>query len=76
MKLFWCPETRAARAVWILEESGVPYERVLGDIRNAEREDDADFLAASPMGKVPAIADGDVRMSDSVAICLYIADKY
>ncbi len=76
MKLFWCPRTRAARALWMLEESGAPYERVLVDIRDPDREDDPDFLAASPMGKVPALADGDVRMSDSAAICLYVADKY
>ena len=76
MKLFWCPKTRAARALWMLEESGITYERVLVDIRNPDRKDDPDFLAASPMGKVPAIADGDVFMSDSAAICLYIADRY
>lgn len=76
MKLFWCPRTRAARAAWMLEEAGVPYERVLVDIRAADRQDDADFRAASPMGKVPAIVDGDVAMSESAAICLYVADKY
>ena len=76
MKLFWCPRTRAARAVWMLEEAAVPYERVLVDIRDPDREDDPDFLAASPMGKVPALGDGDVHMSDSAAICLYVADKY
>lgn len=76
MKLYWCPRTRAARALWMLEECGAPYERVLVDIRDPDREDDADFLAASPMGKVPALADGDVRMADSAAICLYVADKY
>lgn len=46
------------------------------DIRDPDREDDPDFVAASPMGKVPALADGDVRMSDSAAICLYVADKF
>lgn len=60
----------------MLEEAGVPYERVLVDIRDTDRQDDPEFLAASPMGKVPAIVDGDVLMSESAAICLYIADKY
>ena len=32
--------------------------------------------AASPMGKVPALADGDVMMSESAAIALYVADRY
>ena len=35
-----------------------------------------DFRAASPMGKVPAISDGPVKLWDSGAICLYVADKY
>jgi len=76
MKLFWCPRTRAARAMWMLEEAGVYYERVLVDIRDPKAPRDPDFLAASPLGKVPALADGEVRMADSAAICLYVADRY
>lgn len=76
MKLFWCPKTRASRALWMLEEAGVAYDRVLVDIRDANAERDPDFDAASPMGKVPALADGDVKMAESAAIGLYIADRY
>lgn len=76
MKLYWCPQTRAARAVWLLEEAAVPYERVHIDIRNPEATQDAAFRAASPMGKVPAIEDGPVRIWDSGAICAYVADQY
>ena len=76
MKLFWCPQTRASRAMWMLEESGVDYERVLIDIRDPDAPRDPDFGAASPMGKVPALADGDVKMAESAAICLYVADRY
>lgn len=76
MKLFWCPKTRAARGAWILEEAGVPYEHVLIDLRAPEKPRDPEFALASPMGKVPALADGDARFADSAAICLYIADKY
>ncbi|MDX1384389.1 MAG: glutathione S-transferase, partial [Thermoanaerobaculia bacterium] len=76
MKLFWCPQTRAARAVWMLEELGRPYERVLVDIRDSEAPRDPEFALASPMGKVPALADGDVRLAESAAICLYLADRY
>ena len=36
MKLYWCPKTRAVRAVWMLEELGVPYERVFIDIGGEE----------------------------------------
>lgn len=76
MKLYWSPQTRSARALWMLEEAGVDYELELVDIRNVEREDSQEFLAASPMGKVPALVDGDVKMSESAAICLYLADRY
>ena len=64
MKLFWSPQTRSARAVWLLEEAGVEYERVTVDIRSPDRQDSDEFLAASPMGKVPALIDGEVSMSD------------
>ncbi len=76
MKLYWSPQTRSARALWMLEEAGVDYELELIDIRNLEREDSEEFLAASPMGKVPALVDGDVKMSESAAICLYLADRF
>jgi len=76
MKFFWCPRTRALRVTWMLEELGEPYERVLVDIRDDTATPDPDFLLASPMGKVPALADGEVKLSDSAAIGLYLADRY
>ena len=76
MKLYWAPQTRSARALWMLEEAGVDYDLELVDIRATDRSDSDNFLDASPMGKVPALADGEVRMSESAAICLYVADRY
>ena len=76
MKIFWAPQTRSSRAFWMLEEAGVDYEMELVDIRTANRKDSDEFLVASPMGKVPAIIDGDAAMSESAAICLYVADRY
>jgi len=76
MKLFWSPQTRSSRAVWLLEEAGVDYEIEEVDIRSPDRRDSTEFQAASPMGKVPALVDGDVRMSESAAIALYVADRY
>jgi glutathione S-transferase len=76
MKLYWAPQTRSPRAFWMLEEAGVEYEAEFVDIRAEDRKDSESFRAASPMGKVPAIVDGDVQMSESAAICLYIADRY
>lgn len=59
-----------------MEESGLDYERVLIDIRDPQKPRDPDFAKASPMGKVPALADGKAMLADSAAICLYVADRY
>jgi len=75
-KLFWCPKTRSMRGLWLMEESGIPYERVQVDIRDPKSRTDPEFLSASPMSKVPALIDGPVRISDSGAMCIYIADAY
>ena len=78
--LFWCPQTRASRILWLLEEMNEPFEVRMIDIRDPEAKGDSDFIAASPMGKVPAIMDttpnGVVQMADSASIGLYLADRY
>jgi glutathione S-transferase len=78
--LFWCPQTRASRILWLLEEMNEPFEVRLIDIRKPESKSHPDFLAASPMGKVPALMDttpgGTVYVADSAAIALYLADRY
>lgn len=76
MRLFWCPQTRAVRALWMLEELGLEYELVKTDVTAEEDPNRAELLTASPMGKVPALIDGDAKMSESAAICLYLADRY
>lgn len=76
MKLYWAPRTRSARGLWILEEAGIDYDLELVTLGDTGHENPEEFREASPMGKVPALVDGDVRMSESSAICLYIADRY
>lgn len=76
MRLYWCAQTRAFRIAWLLEEAGVSYERVKINIRDPDSTADPRFRAASPMGKVPALEDGAVRLWDSGAICAYVADQY
>jgi len=72
MKLYWSPRTRAFRAVWMLEESGLPYVRVRMDMNALATPE---FRAINPMMKVPALEDGDARLAESAAICAYVADK-
>ncbi len=75
MRLYWCPRTRAFSAVWLLEEIGAPYERVLVDIHKGEQQSEA-YLAVNPMGKVPALQDGDATVAEQGAICAYLADRF
>ncbi len=74
--LYWYPKTRASRTHWLLRESGLPFELKRIDLRDPESRKDPGFRAASPMGKVPAISDGDVHLSEGAAIALYLADRY
>lgn len=75
LKLWWAPQSRALRAVWMLEELGEPYERIRVDIRAADHPTAA-LLAVSPLGKVPALQDGAVSVAESGAILAYLADRF
>ena len=67
--------SRSFTAWWMLEELGLPYRTVTRDLQKNEQKDPA-FLAVNPMGKVPAIVDGGVVVTENPAICLYLADRY
>lgn len=73
MKLYWAPRTRSLRALWGLEEAGVPYERVRLDLAAGDQKS-AEFRAINPMAKVPALTDGTLAVAESGAICAYVAE--
>ncbi|WP_315728102.1 MULTISPECIES: glutathione S-transferase family protein [unclassified Bradyrhizobium] len=75
MQLYWAPRTRSFTALWMLEEAGQPYERVLIDITTGAQKS-AEYLAINPMGKVPALKDSDATLAEAAAICAYIAERY
>ncbi len=75
LKLYGGARSRASIVQWYLEEMQLPYEFVLLDMQ-AQAHLQPDFLAINPVGKVPAIVDGDFRLWESGAILLYLADKY
>ena len=75
MKLYWCPRTRTFTALWLMEETGQPYERVLTDISTGAQRN-ADYLPVNPMAKVPALQDGDATLAEAAAICAYVAERY
>lgn len=75
LKLYGSVRTRASVVQWYLEELGVPYEFITLDMQaGAHRQ--PDYLAINPIGKVPAIVDGDLTLWESGAILLYLAQKY
>jgi glutathione S-transferase len=63
------------KAVWLLEELGLPYERIDagGDFGGL---DDPAYLAMNPYGRVPTLRDGDVVVWESEAILRYLAARY
>lgn len=75
MKLYFAPKTRATRPRWLLEELGVPYELVNIDLEKGEHKQ-LPYLRVHPLGQVPALVDDDVTVYESIAICMYLADKF
>jgi glutathione S-transferase len=75
MKLYEFAPTRSIRVRWTLQELGVPFEAISVDLPAGEQRRNP-FLALNPAGKVPVLQDGDVVLTESVAIVLYLADKY
>src|SRR4051812_1196286 len=72
---FHNPMSRARTVHWMLEEVGAPYDVHVLDF--AKREHKApSFLAVNPMGKVPAIVHDGVVVTESAAICAYLADAF
>ncbi len=75
LKLYGSARSRASIVQWYLEELGVPYEFVILDMQAGEHRQ-PEYLAINPIGKVPAIVEGDFQLWESGAILLYLADKY
>ncbi|WP_417687352.1 glutathione S-transferase family protein [Roseibium sp.] len=69
-KVIGHPQSRVMRVMWTLEELGEPYELIPHNPRSEE------VRALNPSGKIPVLIDGDAVLTDSVAICTYLADKH
>ena len=75
IKLYGAPFTRAGRAVWMLEETGQPYELISKNPQTGETRSD-EMLALNPNGHVPVLDDNGTVIWESMAVNLYLADKY
>jgi glutathione S-transferase len=73
MVLYHRPGSRSARVRWLLEEIGAPYELITLD---GEAKQSDEHKARHPLGRVPAIDDGEGFIFESAAIMLQIADLH
>ncbi|MGH6624891.1 MAG: glutathione S-transferase N-terminal domain-containing protein, partial [Burkholderiaceae bacterium] len=72
--LHHCLSARSFRPLWMLEEIGVQYE--LNVLPFPPRVHARPFLEINPLGTVPLLVDDGVRMSESAAICQYLAARF
>jgi glutathione S-transferase len=75
MRLYEFAPTRSIRVRWVLQELGVEFEAISTNLRAGEHRTPA-FLAINPAGKLPVLANGEHTLTESVAIALYLAEKY
>jgi glutathione S-transferase len=75
MKLYEFGPTRSIRARWTLQELGVDFEPIRVNLLAGEQRR-PEFLEINPAGKIPVLVDGDLVLTESVAIVLYLAEKY
>jgi glutathione S-transferase len=68
------PMSRGRIARWMLEEVGQPYRTEILDYASTLKG--AEYLAVNPMGKVPAIRHGETVVTETAAICAYLADAF
>ena len=72
--LFHCLSARSFRPLWAMEELGIPYE--LKILSFPPRAHQRTYLEQNPLGTVPLFIDGETRMTESVAICQYVCERF
>ncbi|WP_353150756.1 glutathione S-transferase family protein [Pollutimonas bauzanensis] len=75
MKLYGLGPTRSLRVRWALQELDAEFEFVPINLLAGENRH-PDFLSLNPAGKLPVLVDGDLVLTESAAIVMYLAEKY
>jgi len=75
MKHYYHPMSRAVTSDWMLKELQAPHEQIFVDFPAGENNT-PEYRAINPMGKIPTLVDGDVVVTETAAICAYLADKF
>lgn len=74
LTLYHCWSARSFRALWTLEELGIPYR--LEMLPFPPRVLKPEYLEINPLGTIPFLVDGETRMTESAAICQYLVTRY
>ncbi len=72
--LWHCYNSRSIRPLWALEEMGLPYK--LEVLPFPPRAYQKEYLSLNSLGTVPLLRDDEVEMTESSAMCHYLAEKY
>jgi glutathione S-transferase len=75
LTLYHATPSRSSVVQWLLDEIGEPYDVHLLDLKKGDQKSPA-YLAINPMGKVPALRHGDSVVTETAAICCYLADAF
>jgi glutathione S-transferase len=75
LQLYGNPRSRAMRCLWMLEEMGEPYELIEKSTRTDELQS-AEYLRLNPNARIPTLVDNGVVLWESMAINLYLTQKY
>ena len=75
LRIYHVPLTRSVRLVWLCEALGLEYEKVPIDF-SPEYRASSEWRKLNPIGKVPALTDGDFSMFESGAMMQYILQRY
>jgi len=73
LTLYGTSKSRSARSLWALEELGLKYEHVPVEVPKAKS---SEHLQRNPNGHIPALNDDGHVLWESMAINLYLAEKY
>ncbi|NUP06598.1 MAG: glutathione S-transferase family protein [Polyangiaceae bacterium] len=72
---YYAPMSSASPTHWVLEELGVPYEKVKIDLQSGEQKQPA-FLKINPNGKVPVLVHDGTVIFESVAIAIHLGETF
>lgn len=73
--LYHCNNSRSMRSLWLLHELNVKFKLVEMKFEQTELRS-AKYLAIHPLGRVPCLIDGNIKLYESGAICQYLCERY